>query len=216
MPEEAIPAPVEETPTPAPEAAPETPPEPTTNWEQRYQDLRPEFDRKSQQLSEYEALVEALSDPESRDEVLAMLGPEEAPVDDEADPYDTRLQAIEGYLQENAQHDTEQQQISQLAENIDGQFDTLEQEIGKKLSDEQLDTLEVLALANRDDQGNPDVKGAYEYLNKLIDAERQNWVQSKRSEQPLLGQPGSEQIDTSNQEDRVRAMAALIEAGQQE
>jgi hypothetical protein len=67
----------------------------TTDYEKRYNDLRSEFDRRNQTLSEYEQTFQGLSDPETRAEILAQFGleveddEEELDTPEYEDPYET-------------------------------------------------------------------------------------------------------------------------------
>lgn len=126
MPEEATPQAPEETQDTPPEAAPEQgtpakePEEPTVDYEQRYNDLRPEFDRATQEREQHrqEALawqILAGTDEYDHDQIQAAadylgveLADEEEETEDE-DPYDQRLSKLE--QAQNAQDEAENQRL---------------------------------------------------------------------------------------------------------
>lgn len=135
MPEEATPeAPEETQETPQEEAAPDTgtpAPEQQVNYEQRYNDLRPEFDRATQEREEarQEALaLRILRSPDEYDDdqvrLAAEIVGEEPPTqeDDETeDPYLTREEFQQAETQRQEQETLQQvdAHIGQLAEGAE-------------------------------------------------------------------------------------------------
>lgn len=224
MPDEPTPAPeTQETP---PQEAPdaevqqtETPED--VNWQERYENLHPEFTRKSQELADYERLFEALQDPEQAPELLEQLGYQ--PVDDNEefdeegyDPYEELRGEVEALKEARTAEEQEAAQEDFLEAEfayIDDQLAGLEQEAGRKLGEDEATTVGQLAQQMRNEQGIPDVKGAFQRLDGLSKARQSEYVQGKREALPApYGQPGSEKVNLRDDQARRRALANTIEA----
>jgi hypothetical protein len=171
------------------------------NFEEGYNQLRPEYTRTTQQLSEaeqrlseYEAFMEAISDPDTQAEALASLGFEmETGVTPEpeefADPLEQEVQYLKGVveqLQQGRELEAATQEESELLEmrdNYIGQtLDYIEQQTQTKFDEQDEEILGNLAIAMSDAEGVPDVQGAYNVLygeTGLLERQRAQWIESK-------------------------------------
>jgi hypothetical protein len=177
-------APVEDTPT-----------APTVDYEQRYNSLRPEFDRTRQQLAEQEARIQQY------EERIAQL--DQQPADDGyyedgeefADPVARQQIAhLEAQLRERAEQDTLREQQAAEAAHIDAELDAIESETNDQLTDEESAWIGNYALANRDEHGRPDVRLAYQTYTGLLEGRKSKWVESKRSAPAPASGPGAVEV----------------------
>lgn len=162
---------------------------PTFDFERSYNELRPEYTRATQELSqvrealgEYEQLFGALHDPdpETQRQAMAMLGleletgsrPED--IEEFADPLEKELQDLRGVVDElrsareleTAQREAEA--LNDLRDEFIGEsIDALEASLKPTYGDEfRFSEKEEVAIGNlaiqmRNSQGVPDVNGAY-------------------------------------------------------
>lgn len=223
-----VPAPVSQE-TPGSEVGPDhgTPDAtPDIDFEQRYNDLRSEFDRRNQQYAEAEQLEAVLAGeagPEAQAQALAAFGIElegdeefdEFDEYDELDEYDpdARIDRLESFLEEQAMAAEEEAMAEAEQEYLAEGLGILEEQEGREFSDQELETLVSIAVANPDEQGIPDLAFAHQHLNDLIQDRQQAWVQSKRSGRvPGSGVAADKAVDLDNEETRVQYMADRIEA----
>lgn len=217
MPDEA-PTPVEETPqdTSTEAAVEETKPADdvtpsTDNWEQRYNDLRPEFDRRNALLT----AAEGHQGPEAQAQALRQLGvevdfeEEEEPEEDETwvDP-DERFDRLEKRL---AERDEEAEAADFAAREeawLDNALTEVEAKEGLKLSQAETKIVLDIALANRNPQnGEPNVQGAVEALKESWTERQANYRASKKSPAAPVGSTGEAKVDFSNDKERRKFMA---------
>lgn len=230
MPEEGTAAPIEETPqeqAQTPEQ--ETPESVTPDWEsddnpyrKRYEDIRPQFDRTNQEVAQYRQLVEAArsDDPEVRNAALQELGYEVAD-DDEPDTDDdfTRLartvEQLQGKLSQwEQQEQTRSQQEAEIS-YLDSEFSRIEKAESREFSDEDIEIIAALADRMRDDQGRPNVEGAYKKVLAYGSEVAKRQRQAKRAPQVHSGKAGKKQPDLSNKDARIRYGADVLEAGRE-
>lgn len=199
---------------------------PDIDFEQRYNDLRSEFDRRNQQYAEAEQLEAVLAGeagPEAQAQALAAFGIElegdeefdEFDEYDELDEYDpdARIDRLESFLEEQAMAAEEEAMAEAEQEYLAEGLGILEEQEGREFSDQELETLVSIAVANPDEQGIPDLAFAHQHLNDLIQDRQQAWVQSKRSGRvPGSGVAANKAVDLDNEETRVQYMADRIEA----
>lgn len=234
MPEETQAPPNEDTPEAPEGAAPEaegTPAEESqVDFEKRYNDLRPEFDRTRQQLSEYSTWAQDLAEPESPPDALHALGYTDEEIaqamgwdfeedktegDEEyVDPED-RVAALEEYL---AQQREAQEAEKAEAELADLEEAYLEQELGRleeehgELTEAEAEAIAGLAAAYPDENGLPDYQGAYETFTGATQASRQRYLDSKKAASIGRGTAGSEKVDMNDENERVKYAASILEA----
>ena len=231
MPEEAtpaegeVPAPQSEE-TPGIESGPDngTPAEtPDIDFEQRYNDLRSEFDRRNQQYSEAEQLQVALSGaagPEAQAEILAAFGIEleddEFDEFDEFDEYDpdARIDRLEALLEDQQMMAQEEAMAEAEVDYLTEGIETLEQNEGREFSDQEIATLASVARANPDENGVPDLAYAHAHLTELIQDRQSAWVQSKKAKRPGSGIAADRAVNLDNEEDRVQFMADRLAAAE--
>lgn len=192
-----------------------------------YKQLQGDYTRKTQQLAEErkqasEALevYQGLRDPDKAHEVLQRFGYEVGDDEDDTDeeytdPVDELRAELESLKADRQQELTvRQQQQMQEAEfsHIDSEIQALETSTGRELSDEEAELVGTLALAQRTDDGHPDVKGAYERLyTDFLAKQREGWVSSKKSPRvPSGGAPGSKGPDMDNERERQEWMAQRL------
>lgn len=231
MPEE-TPSGMEETPAPQNEETPgiESGPDngtpadsPEIDFEQRYNDLRSEFDRRNQQYSEAEQLQAALSGaagPEAQAQVLAALGieledDEDTGFDelDEFDP-DSRIDRLESMLEEQQMAAQEEAMAEAEVDYLTDGIEALEQQEGREFSDQEIAILASVARANPDDNGAPDLAVAHAHLTELLNDRQSAWVQSKKAKRPGSGVAAEKAADLDNDEARVQFMADRFAAAE--
>lgn len=218
MPDE---APVIEQDTPANDTEPEAPTqdtpeaddtEPEIDYRQRYESLRPEFDRTNQVL----AALQGRHGPEAQAEAAKMFGfefaeDEEEESDEIRDPSDEIAEIKRQLAERDQQAEAAQLEAAEQA--------WIQQELGKvaksedrDLTDEETDIIVGYALSNRFDDGQPDIEGGHERLKAIYSAAQKRLVNSKRAPRPPAGVAGADAIDTSTPEGRRKAIADIAEA----
>lgn len=174
------------------------------DYQRGYEQLRPEYTRATQELAstrealtEYEQLFSALSDPETAAEALAALGlelagegPQGTGDDDFVDPLEQEVGSLKSEVAELRSARERERQAAEEAETIElrddyiGQYmDYLERETGTTFSEREEEVLGNLAIAMADEQGLPDVQGAYDRIygqEGVVEQRRQAWIDSKR------------------------------------
>jgi hypothetical protein len=177
------------------------------DYEGGYNELRPEYTRATQELSEvtgrlseYEALFEALNDPDRQAEALGVLGFEPAETgapqggtdvdtSEWTDPLEEEIkslkEAVDG-LRSQSELEAEQREQNELLELRDDYIGEaisyIEDQTGRKFSEEQERVLGNLAIANEGEDGVPDVQTAYNLLygeKGIVELERSNWIDTK-------------------------------------
>jgi len=230
MPEEAI-APE------APEQQPGTPPEPNAtppeapaegqskspevDWKQRYEDLRPEADRRASLLAD----IEGRNGPERQRAALAEharieLEEEEAEeLDDEFDLPPDPSEEIEAIKQQLAERDeaAEAAEFDRLeSEYTERTVEALEDSENMKLSDEGYELVVNYGLSHRDPHdGKPDFEGGFKALKAEREAAKTAYDRSK-NEAALapVGAKGEPNIDLRNKEARVQKATEAYEAAE--
>ena len=201
--------------------APESPDSPAVDYEKRYSDLRPEYDRTTQRLSQYEQFIGNLRNPETQAEALRALGfdleDENAePDDDYTDPedrYEQRFAQIEQFLQQEAEAKAQADYEKLERQYLDEQVAEIAKSESVELTAEEREAVEGLADRMRDEDGIPDVKGAYELLSRAAEARQKRYVKSKKAPKVELGAAGTEKLDMADEDVRRTHLAQLIEAG---
>lgn len=210
----------QETPVTETSETPETPEQtqPDTDWQKRYTDLQPEYTRATQEAAQYRQAVEALSsdDPELRAQAAEFLGvefdePEQEPLD-EYDELKRELQELKSWRDQETQARQTASQREAEIEYMDQQFDSLERSEKRDFTDKEVEAVAKLAQQTRDDEGRPDVDGAYKFLLEYVDEATPRRVASKKAAQVQTGRAGEKKFDFHNKEERANRMAAVIEA----
>lgn len=178
------------------------------DYERSYNELRPQFTRTTQELaearsglSEYEQLFASLHDPDPEVQQAAFdalgleldTGPQGTQDDDEfVDPLEQELAALRGEVtelrsaRELEAEQAEQREIEQLRDEFIGEAisfiekDALPQ--GVKFTEREEEALGNLAIAMENEEGIPDVQGAYNLLygdEGVLEINRQRWIETK-------------------------------------
>lgn len=190
------------------------------DYEQRYNDLRPEFDRKSQEAAEYRQFQEALSGqsgPEAQQQALLALDIElEGDEDEDDSEYDdddpdTRLERIEETLEQQKAEAEQHELVNQENEYLQEGIEVLEEEADREFSDQEIGILASVARANRTDSGYPDLALAYDQLTALSDQQQKAWIASKKTSRgPGTGTAAQEAVDLSDPDSRIQYAAQRI------
>lgn len=226
MPDEANAAPATEQDTPAPAApeegtpAPEPTPdgggEPDIDYKDRYENLRPEHTRATQEAAEFRRLTEAARKGDT--DALDALGiPYETDEPDEfEDPDETLRREFEALKNEHqtAKQQSEKAQFEeQEAEYIANEIDALEKKAGVELDDDAVDFVIDRARANRAENGAPNVEQAFKGFTSVLDTHQERYLKSKNdAPKAPVGGPGEEKFDPTNDDERLAAMARTFEA----
>jgi len=213
-----VPAPEDQ--VPDPEGTPTgTPPE--VDWEARYNSLQPEFTRVTQEAAElrqYQQFVEALSsdDQEIRSWALNQLGievPTENEPDDELTALQQRLDKLEQGFQTSAQQSQVDTWNNHQIEYMENGLDAIAGELGRELTEEEVQIMSSIAVTNRDNEGMPDMLKAYDWLKKYDESQQQRWATTKKTPKPPgNGVPGEPTPDLSDPQKRVAWMVEQAEA----
>lgn len=178
------------------------------DFERSYNELRPQYTQATQRLSEYEGLFAALHDPDPaiQAEAAQILGldfvedtgaPSGGNDDDEwNDPLESKVAELEEVIQDLRQRSEleasakEEQELIDLRDNYIGEsIGAIEASLSGngqrfQFSDKEEETLGNLAIAMADQDGIPDVQGAYERLfsaEGIIESRLQQRIESKRN-----------------------------------
>jgi hypothetical protein len=220
MPDEGLaPAEAQETPINAAseeEKPAEEAPAGTDNWEQRYNDLRPEFDRRNALLT----AAEGQQGPEAQAQALRQLGvdvqmEEEA---EEAEPEwvdpDQRIDQLEARLTQREEKE-QQDHFAQLEDQyIKSTLGEIEGKENSKLSEAETRVVRNAALANRLDDGRPDLQGAFDDLKGIKSAAAEEYRASKNTPSPPVGSAGEEKFDPRDPKARRAFIQKDFEARQ--
>lgn len=210
MPDEATAPETESQDTPINDAASqETPAEqqPTVDWEQRYNSLRPEFDRSNQLL----AAARGDHGPEAQMQALHQLGvdvQQEAEEEDEfEDPYDALMRRQESLEQKVlAREEAEQQAELQKQEKqlVDEGLAKLEKDGKVQLSKQEKAWITNNALADRSqfesiDDLNAALRAAFDAHMGFQKSAYERYLASKKeTDMAPVGAVGEESIDLSD------------------
>jgi len=190
----------------------------TIDWKQRYEDLRPEADRRQSTLAD----LEGHNGPQRQAEALRRFGvelqeeeEEEDPYADLADPAEQALQRTEMLEQQLAQRDeaAQEAEFERLeSEYIDKTVGELEAKEGIELSEKEYATVVNNALANRLEDDRPDLEGAFADLKEIQSAARDRYLNSKKAPKAPVGTAGEDKLDTKNPEELRKHAAEIMEA----
>lgn len=213
---------VEDTPTPPAPDQPDTPvvpDSPDPDYKQRYEDLRPEFDRRNELLAD----IEGRNGPERQAQALAeharieLENDEKPELEEEFDLRDP-TEEIDAIKQELAERDEVAQaaEFDQLeAEYLEKTVEEIEAKENLKLSDEEYQIVVNHGLANRDPHdGKPDLEGGFAALKAAQEAARKRYTESKETVLPPVGTTGEPKIDFRDKEARQKIGTEVFEAAE--
>ena len=206
--------------------------------ESRYKSMQADYTRKTQEIAELrreaEAATEffnALSDEEMRDDALRQLaeyvGPEtlaaaagfevgeDNPEQDfsqfEEEVKDPRVDQLAAEWESYKQSQEEKAILQEIESFTDGEMTRL----GVEDEAEQRAVLSIAATMDLDREGFPQLEAAKQMLDELYGSRQKEWIESKKApRQPLQGEQADEGYDFSNEDERRKRIAALIEANE--
>jgi hypothetical protein len=207
--------------------------------ESRYKSMQADYTRKTQEIAELrreaEAATEffnALSDEEMRDDALRQLaeyvGPEtlaaaagfevadednlESDFSEFEEPVaDPRVDQLAAEWESYKEAQQEQAILQEIESFTDGEMSRL----GVEDEAEQRAVLSIAATMDLNREGFPQLEAAKQMLDDLYGSKQKQWIDSKKApRQPLQGEQAEEGFDFSNEEERRKRIAALIEANE--
>lgn len=185
-------------------------PEQQIDWQKRYNDLRPQFDRTNQQLAQ-------LNDEEHRRQLMAEWGYEiEDPAEQQQYAYEDpnaelRQQIAELAEWKNTQEQQRQQaqQLEQITSSVAEQFKAVDPNLDE--DDREWITTRALNMDPRDD-GMPDIAGAYQAFQGWETQRQQRWEQARKRPKPPHVPPGGQAgTDAPNLDDRQARRTHMAE-----
>jgi uncharacterized protein YciU (UPF0263 family) len=194
-------------------------------FEQKYNELRSGFTQKTQGLAqerqeaqELREFAEAMQDPATRDAILEQQFGyqfEDEGEEEFLDPEDelrNRVEQLEGHLTQQQQAELASQQENEVTEYVAEEIEALEKSQGKdfEFSPEELAFISTYAHTHPAQNGAPDVRGANDALNKILDQRKQGWIESKKS--PRRISQGTAAQKTVEPKDRGERMELALEA----
>lgn len=187
---------------------------------------------------EYEGIVQAIrdGDPQTRRSILSQLGIDqqaaleafelemaeaEAPAaqEPEFDDLDFKDPRVDTLLQEREAEKAERAEQAQQAEAehyADEVGGRMEEDLkaafgGKEPEEEVAEWIFSRAIEHPDQQGEPDVPGAVQAWNGVLDKQRQEWLDSRQGPRATTpGIPGTERFDPSTKAGRDAIAAAAV------
>jgi hypothetical protein len=207
MPE--APAPQDTPAVPAPDG---TPPPPEINYQQRYDDLRPQFDRTNQEAAELRAEMQRVAtDEEYQRQLMTQWGYDIDEPDAQAPDPSEELRAQLAELQEwkNATTAEQQQraQLNTITTSVDEQFRNLAPDLDD--STKEWITTRALNMDARED-GMPDIYSAHKAFTDWELARQKAWASGKRAA-PRISANGAEGTQAPNLDDRQARVAFMAQ-----
>lgn len=200
----------------------------TENWEQRYQNLQPEYTRATQEnaaLRQRQELYDLLitsDDPDTRREVAQRLGYQ---LDEEEQPgpetfeepwevYDQRLAQLERQQAEREQQEADAQRAREVREVLDQRLDQLP---GLDREDQDWVLAYAINALPVAEDGYPDIGKAFEVFTERENARQRRWASTKRGAPriPPNGQAATEVPNLDNRQDRVDWMVRRLQESEQ-
>lgn len=192
------------------------------DWEKRYNDIRPQFDRVTGRNSELEQreqwfnLLATSEDPDTRRQAAEALG-YEVEGDDEPQEPDAqlaqRLEKLEQTLSKQAEDAQQNARIAQVEQHVDTALAGLD---GLDDSDRDWVVARAVALPPTE-AGMPDIAAAHAEFVALEGRLKQRWATTKRAPQTVVGGTQATQaVDpaTMTHQERVDHIMARLNADQ--
>lgn len=192
-------------------------------YQQRYENLRPQYDRTMQELQSLRQQHEALrNDPDAQRAFLAELGYQVE--DDPADAalYDDPVSALRAELDEIKQTQAQRDQQAQMEQqmrageaHISNAIQAIDSSRPAPLDDEEQAWVISRALASPPgENGMPDIQGAYQAFQSFEEGRMRKWAASKQTPH-RVSQAGGEvtednRLDVDDPGERQRRMAQRL------
>ena len=206
---------------PAPDAPQTETPE--IDWQQRYEDLRPEADRRASLLADLtgqnglERQAQALAEHAHIELADGTEDPEDEfdLFEDEPDPSAEIAEVRQELAERDAQVEAEGFEALE-AEYCDNTVKELEGSEKFELTDDEYEFVVNRALANRDPQdGKPDLEGSFKAFKESAMTRSKNLVDGKESVTvPPIGTSGEPKIDLRDKEARQKLGTEIYEAAE--
>ena len=207
---------------------------------QQYGEMRKAFTQKTQGIAETrreaeesQALIDGLRDPETAPHYLRLLGYDlsdpavqqhfgisaqaaadelDSLLDDEPDT-DDRVAALEAQLEQQKKEGETAAYEQALDDLADQELEQIEEQWGRKLSEEEDEIIRTRAERNPDAQGLPDYATAARVLKSILSNGVEQELQRRREPGRGApgGKPGGKALDPSKSEDRIALAAAAAE-----
>jgi hypothetical protein len=200
--------------------------EPEVNWQEKYTNLEADHTRAAQEAAQYRRLIEGLhsEDPDTRLQAAQALGlefqEEEEPVDEFGDPIEDIRRELEGLKGTLTERDQQAQQAAQEQRDIEviGQgLTALQKDIGRDLTEQEVQLLGDAAWQNRDENGLPNVAAVVGLYRGALDGHLQSYSKTKRA--PHIspnGKAGTQTPNLDNRQERQDWMVQQVLANQQD
>jgi hypothetical protein len=162
-----------------------------------------------QQAKQFERLR---NDPDAFREFLSEQGYELPEEDDEPDDVEPEVQTFRDPRVDQLLAEREQERLNHMVmEQAAADVKEIQEEIGRELTPKELEKLGKLALP--DDKGIPRVALAWSEIKELQGDWQKQWMEGKKTASPPAdGVQGSEKFDIRDPEQRLKRMAAIMEA----
>lgn len=201
--------------TPAPESTDSQAQSDSTNWQERYENLQPEYTRASQEAAQYRQIIALAQqgDPQAIEALgLSLADSEDDDLEDETQFHDPRVDQLlqaEQMRQYEAELDT-------LEQHVDTEIGKLAKSAGYEVSDVEKNLIFSALTPKANNPNDPDVEAAFKMVTGLRDEHISDYVAKKRRA-PLApsGSPSSHQPDLDDPEQRRQywaEQAAALEA----
>lgn len=166
------------------------------DYRSRYENLLPEFTRKSQRLAELESQLQQGDDQYEDDDELEYAGGYEP--DDIERLIDQKTEAA------LARRDRQQAEKDAEIAYVNAEITRIEKETGDEFSDEEWDYIGRTSEDLRREDGRPDVERAFEHFNAVIEGRKKKWYSGKKSARPASGADAAEVVDLDDSEARAK------------
>lgn len=166
------------------------------DYRSRYENLLPEFTRKSQRLAELESQLQQGDDQYEDDDELEYAGGYEP--DDIERLIDQKTEAA------LARRDRQQADKDAEIAFVNAEITRIEKETGDEFSDEEWDYIGRTSEDLRREDGRPDVDRAFEHFNAVIEGRKKKWYSGKKSARPASGADAAEVVDLDDSEARAK------------
>ena len=189
---------------------------PQSDYESRYNDLRPQYDRTMSEKQQLETLIQAAQqgDPQALEALGLEMVEDDADLEDDdeyIDP-DERIARLENQLAERDQMTQAERDQAEALDWLAENLDALEQKEGTQLSDDEMEFVVEHATRNLGENDMPDLEASYKALRKVQEDYQKSYVESKKAPRVPAGTAGTEKLDLSTDEKRQAAMAAIMDA----